>query len=185
MDILSLPTEIICEIGMNIELPVDIARFSLACRDFYACRNIHLLNWLAKLRGIIKEINSIEYIIANSFEGICDGYDDLKPKSYRKRDGIVTHSYIAPDIHLRYPTLRLGKNNDILRVRQSFPTNKINEHRKQRLAGRDDNYSTRFAFDMKADKCVYVDIIHDDFSYQRPIFSEPILCRVQIIGLYH
>lgn len=82
----SLPTEIICEIGKNIELPEDAVRFSLACREFYECRNVHLLKWISNMRSIIKEINKIDYESDINIQGF--------EVSYRKYNGIKTGNYL-------------------------------------------------------------------------------------------
>jgi hypothetical protein len=88
MNILALPAEVICEISNSIELPADAARFSLACRDFYAYRNIHLLTWVSRMRSIIGEINKIDYTIG------CRDAIGFREISHRKRNGITTGNYL-------------------------------------------------------------------------------------------
>jgi hypothetical protein len=116
MDILSLPAEIICEISQNIELPEDIVRFSLACRDFYACRNIHLLTWVSRMRSVIGEINKIEYEICDMSRSGITGLE----MSYRKRNGISTVN-------------QLYKLSSIMMVNQSFQPEYITEYQKKHL----------------------------------------------------
>lgn len=137
----SLPNELIVEIGFNIESPADTARFSLVCKDFYNCADKCKINWFAKMRSVIKEINAIEYRIGGEHVGACvSKYDDnkgnyeLDVKSYRRRDMIVTISCNMP-VRLCLTNSNSDKEN-LLRIRQEFPVNKINSYRKKRLQGR-------------------------------------------------
>jgi hypothetical protein len=130
----SLPNELIVEIGINIGSPADTARFSLVCKNFYNCADKYKINWFAKMRSVIKEINAIEYRIGGEHVGICDLNNDndnheLDVKSYRRRDMIVTFSCNMPTAR----DLVNGTNDSVLRISQEFPTNKINSYRKKRL----------------------------------------------------
>lgn len=124
-NILSLPAEIIAEIAHWLELPKDIVRFSTACKDFYNCIDLWKVKWFANMRNIVKEINSIEYTIADEFPGICEGFDDLKPKSCRKRDWTHTYSYYIPLINDELHEKRNSYIN-ILNITQRRPLVKLN-----------------------------------------------------------
>lgn len=113
MNILSLPNEIITEIGNNIILPADIIKFSLACKDFYLCRNIHLLTWVSRMKNVNNEINKIYY--ESNIHSI-PGFE----VSFRKYNGVTTTNY-------------LNKLNTILEVIQGFQPEYITEYQLKRF----------------------------------------------------
>ena len=118
VNILSLPNEIINEIGKNIELPVDTVRFSLVCKDFYNCSDAWKNRWFARMRDVVDEINDIEYRINGcDYDGCddeCTGNCDLNPISSRNRGGIVTHSYNTTNDYIPYNIS--GDNEDRTKV---------------------------------------------------------------------
>jgi len=178
---LSLPNEIISEINNHIELPADIVRFSLACKDFHECSDEWKIKWFARMRNIVNEINKIEYTICNRFAGICEDYDKLDPKSCRSRDGIITYSYFVPRTYVK-----CGKDiyDNILRILQKFPLNKINKHREQRLLQISYGFNDQLRLDMEARKQVCISLQYCDIKYHRPIFNKPTF-RTMMSSLYH
>jgi hypothetical protein len=126
MNILSLPAEIICEIGKNIELPADIVRFSLACKDLLGY-NEWKNRWFARMRVIIKEINSIRYSAHVITEDVSS--------SIRFRKGIVTNSYLFANKSKLYIEQRLSPdsitNNQKKRFNKVVSGKKSNDRDKQ------------------------------------------------------
>jgi hypothetical protein len=186
MDILSLPNEIIVEIGKSIALPADIVRFSLSCKDFYDCIDGWKIKWFANMRNIIKEIDSIEYTIAEKFPGICTDYDGLKTKSCRKRGEITTYSYYVPIMNHRY-----GKNlyRGILDIRQSKPAIKIRNSRTGDLRGDLESnakaHYKKFVADLNAHNRVCISWQDVNTLCEKDMKVKYIICKGITARLYH
>lgn len=126
MHILSLPNEIIAEIEKYIILPADIVNLSTACGAFYE-NNKGKVKWFANMRNVIKEINSIEYTIADMFKGLYMYPIDFQPKSCRKRNNIITYSYTS-----KISGCKPGHDGRDLNVKHNIPINLVNKHHKKR-----------------------------------------------------
>lgn len=181
MNILSLPNEIIAEISNNIILPADIVRFSLVCRDFYNCICLWKINWFTSMRSVIKEINLIEYTIADRFPNICTDYDDLKPKSCRRRDRITTYSYYIPVINQRY-----GKNlyKDILHVHQSKPIIKSRKCDDEYMSEERSKYE-KFIAALDAHNRVCISWRDTYIGFEKSANGKYKTCRGITVMLYH
>lgn len=113
MNILSLPNELIDRIASHITMPADIVRFAFACRSFNENINDSKVKWFAKMRSIVKEINSIEYMIVP--------HDTHLPRSRRIRNGNRTDT-------------TLNINETALMITQIFQLDRIsNKQKKQHI----------------------------------------------------